>query len=102
MNNLLKEVEISIDANINAVEEMLRDNKAKLSRIKQNAKKYSPRDEGAIENQEAAVNDLESQLKMAKIIRKGIFLISEREEHKEKSHCNGSNQLIRITKFNLR
>ena len=102
MNNLLKEVEISIDANINAVEEMLRDNKAKLSRIKQSAKKYSPRDEGAIENQEAAVNDLESQLKMAKIIRKGIFLISEREDEKEKSQCNGSNQLIRITKFNLR
>ena len=97
----LKESMMVVDSNINTVDEMLRDSKVKLSRIKQNAKKHSPRDEGTIENQEAVVNDLESQLKMARTIKKGLNLILEREEQKEKSHCNGSDQIIRITKFNL-
>jgi hypothetical protein len=91
MDKLSKEVEIFIDSKINTVEVMLKDNEIRLLRIKQNAKKYSPRDEGAIENQEAVVNDLESQLKMAKVIRNGLNLISEREQ-KEKSRSNDSIQ----------
>jgi hypothetical protein len=94
MDKLSKEVEIFIDSKINTVEVMLKDNEIRLFRIKQNAKKYSPRDEGAIENQEAVVNDLESQLKMAKTIRKELNLITEREEQKEKSHGHGSIQEI--------
>lgn len=92
MDKLSKEIEIFIDSKINTVEAMLKDNEIRLSRIKQNAKKYSPRDEGMIENQEAVVNDLESQLRMARTIKKGLNLISEREEQKEKSHGNGSIQ----------
>jgi len=61
------------------------------------------RDEGKIENQQAVVDDLKSQLKMERKIRKELVLISEREEinKKEKSRANDSNQVIRITKFNL-
>ncbi len=61
------------------------------------------RDEGEIENQQAVVDDLKSQLKMERKIKKELVLISEREEinKKEKSRANDSNQVIRITKFNL-
>jgi division protein CdvB (Snf7/Vps24/ESCRT-III family) len=82
---------------------MLKDNKLRLSDIKRTAIKLCSRDEGKIENQQAVVDDLKSQLKMARKIRKELVLISEREEiyKKEKSRANDSNQVIRITKFNL-
>ncbi|WP_027702701.1 hypothetical protein [Metaclostridioides mangenotii] len=103
MDKLLKEVEIFVDSNINVVEGMLKDNELRLSDIKRTAIKLCSRDEGKIENQQAVVNDLKSQLKMARKIRKELVLILERKEiyKKEKSRANDSNQVIRITKFNL-
>jgi len=88
----LKESMMVVDSNINTVEEMLKDNEIGLSEIKRTAVKYCSRDEGKIENQQLVVNDLKSQLKMAKTIKKGLVLILEREEQKEKSHGNGSIQ----------
>ncbi|GAA0234437.1 hypothetical protein [Metaclostridioides mangenotii] len=81
-----------VDSNINTVEEMLKDNEIRLSEIKRTAVKYCSRDEGKIENQQLVVNDLKSQLKMAKIIRKDLVLTQEREEQKEKSRSNDSIQ----------
>lgn len=92
MDKLMEEFEIFVDASINTVEGMLKDNELRLTEIKGTAIKYCSKDEGRIENQQAVVNDLKSQLKMAKEIRKGLLLISEREGQKEKSHCNGSIQ----------
>ena len=80
-----------VDSNINTAEEMLKDSEIRLSVIKRTAVKYCSRYEGKIENQQLVVNDLKSQLKMAKTIKKGLILILEREEQKEKSHGNGSN-----------
>jgi nitrate reductase NapAB chaperone NapD len=90
--NKLKDSMMVVDSNINTVEEMLKDNETRLSEIKRTAVKYCSRDEGKIENQQLVVNDLKSQLKMAKTIKKGLVLILEREEQKEKSHGNGSIQ----------
>lgn len=87
----LKEIMMIVDSNINTVEVMLKDSEIRLSDIKRAAVKYCSRDEGKIENQHEVVNDLKSQLKMAKTIKKGLLLILEREEQKEKSHGNGSN-----------
>lgn len=87
----LKEIMMIVDSNINTVEEMLKDSEIRLSVIKRTAVKYCSRDEGKIENQKEVINDLKSQLKMAKTIKKGLLLILEREGQKEKSHCNGSN-----------
>lgn len=87
----LKEIIIVVDSNINTTEEMLKNNELRLTEIKGTAIKYCSRDEGKIENQQEVVNDLKSQLKMAKTIKKGLLLILEREEQKEKSHGNGSN-----------
>ena len=87
----LKEIMMIVDSNINTVELMLKDSESRLSDIKRAAIKYCSRDEGKIENQQEVVNDLKSQLKMAKTIKKGLLLILEREEKKEKSHSNGSN-----------
>ncbi|WP_027701802.1 hypothetical protein [Metaclostridioides mangenotii] len=88
----LKESMMIVDSNINTAEEMLKDNEIRLSEIKRTAIKYCSRDEGKIENQQLVVNDLKSQLKMAKTIRKGLVLIQEREEQKEKSRANDSIQ----------
>ncbi|MBP1854685.1 hypothetical protein [Metaclostridioides mangenotii] len=90
--NKLKGSMMVVDSNINTVEEMLKDNEIRLSEIKRTAVKYCSRDEGKIENQQLVVNDLKSQLKMAKTIRKDLVLTQEREEQKEKSHGNGSIQ----------
>ncbi|MBU5308793.1 hypothetical protein KQI18_13580 [Clostridioides mangenotii] len=87
----LKEIMMIVDSNINTVEVMLKDSESRLSDIKRTAVKYCSRDEGKIENQQEVVNDLKSQLKMAKTIKKGLLLILEREEQKEKSQGNGSN-----------
>ncbi|WP_343749108.1 hypothetical protein, partial [Metaclostridioides mangenotii] len=87
--NKLKGSMMVVDSNINTVEEMLKDNEIRLSEIKRTAVKYCSRDEGKIENQQLVVNDLKSQLKMAKTIRKDLVLTQEREEQKEKSHGNG-------------
>lgn len=87
----LKEIMMIVDSNINTVDEMLKNNELRLTEIKGTAIKYCSRDEGKIENQQEVVNDLKSQLKMAKTIKKGLLLILEREEQKEKSHGNGSN-----------
>ena len=94
MDKLLKEAEIFVDSTINTAEEILKNNEISLSEIKRTAVKYCSRDEGKIENQQEVVNDLKSQLKMAKTIKKGLILILEREEQKEKSHGNGSIQEI--------
>ncbi|GAA0230258.1 hypothetical protein [Metaclostridioides mangenotii] len=88
----LKESIMIVDSNINTAEEMLKDNEIRLSEIKCTAIKYCSRDEGKIENQQLVVNDLKSQLKMAKTIKKGLVLIQEREEQKEKSRSNDSIQ----------
>jgi hypothetical protein len=88
----LKENIVFVDANINTVEGMLKDNELRLSDIKRTAIKHRSRDEGKIENQQAVVDDLKSQLKMARKIRKGLVLILEREEQKEKSRSNDSIQ----------
>jgi len=90
--NKLKDSMMVVDSNINTVEEMLKDNETRLSEIKRTAVKYCSRDEGKIENQQLVVNDLKSQLKMAKTIRKDLLLTQERKEQKEKSHGNGSIQ----------
>jgi hypothetical protein len=88
----LKESMMIVDSNINTAEEMLKDNEIRLSEIKRTAVKYCSRDEGKIENQQLVVNDLKSQLKMAKTIRKDLVLTQEREEQKEKSRSNDSIQ----------
>ena len=88
----LKESMMIVDSNINTVEEMLKDSEIRLSVIKRTAVKYCSRDEGKIENQQEVVNDLKSQLKMAKTIRKDLVLTQEREEQKEKSRTNDSIQ----------
>ncbi|WP_304340940.1 hypothetical protein [Metaclostridioides mangenotii] len=88
----LKESMMIVDSNINTAEEMLKDNEIRLSEIKRTAVKYCSRDEGKIENQQLVVNDLKSQLKMAKTIRKDLVLTQEREEQKEKSRTNDSIQ----------
>jgi len=85
----LKEIMMIVDSNINIVEIMIKDSEIRLSDIKRAAVKYCLRDEGKIENQQEVVNDLKSQLKMTKTIKKGLILILEREEQKEKSHGNG-------------
>ena len=90
--NKLKDSMMVVDSNINTVEEMLKDNEIRLSEIKRTAVKYCSRDEGKIENQQLVVNDLKSQLKMAKTIRKDLVLTQEREEQKEKSRSNDSIQ----------
>ena len=81
-----------VDSNINTAEEMLKDSEIRLSVIKRTAVKYCSRDEGKIENQQLVVNDLKSQLKMAKTIRKDLLLTQERKEQKEKSRSNDSIQ----------
>ncbi|WP_304341535.1 hypothetical protein [Metaclostridioides mangenotii] len=91
MDKLIESMMI-VDSNINTVEEMLKDSEIRLSVIKCTAVKYCSRDEGKIENQQEVVNDLKSQLKMAKTIKKGLILILEIEEQIEKSHGNGSIQ----------
>ena len=88
----LKESMMIVDSNINTAEEMLKDNEIRLTEIKRTAVKYCSRDEGKIENQQLVVNDLKSQLKMAKTIRKDLLLTQERREQKEKSRSNDSIQ----------
>ena len=92
-----KESMMVVDSNINTVEEMLKDNEIRLSEIKRTAVKYCSRDEGKIENQQLVVNDLKSQLKMAKTIRKDLLLTQERREQKEKSRANDSIQELQNT-----